>query len=164
MVLPDLLEENLEIVFCGTAAGDKSAERQAYYAGRGNMFYMILALCGFTPRVLHPDEYTKLLLYGIGLTDLAKFTHGMDNKLVMTDYDIASFENKIQKYSPKVVCFNGKEAAKVFLQLNKTSQINFGLQDTTINNTKVYVAPSTSFSARKYWDEEHWHNIKLHLK
>jgi len=39
MILPDLLASNLKIVFCGSAAGTKSAENKAYYAGPGNRFY-----------------------------------------------------------------------------------------------------------------------------
>ncbi|NIR58662.1 MAG: mismatch-specific DNA-glycosylase, partial [Gammaproteobacteria bacterium] len=31
-VLPDVLAENLDIVFCGSAAGRVSAARGAYYA------------------------------------------------------------------------------------------------------------------------------------
>ena len=74
MILPDLLKENLKIVFCGTAAGNKSAERKAYYAGAGNLFYPTLASCDLTPRILKPQEFPELLNYQIGLTDLAKFT------------------------------------------------------------------------------------------
>ena len=44
MILPDLLKDNLKIVFCGTAAGNKSAERKAYYAVAGNLFYPALLL------------------------------------------------------------------------------------------------------------------------
>ncbi|MCX6741231.1 MAG: mismatch-specific DNA-glycosylase, partial [Candidatus Parcubacteria bacterium] len=38
MILPDVLEKGLRIVFCGTAVGDRSAKRRCYYAGRGNKF------------------------------------------------------------------------------------------------------------------------------
>jgi TDG/mug DNA glycosylase family protein len=71
MILPDLLKANLSVVFCGTAAGSKSAERKAYYAGAGNLFYPTLESCGFTPRILKPQEFSELLNCQIGLTDLA---------------------------------------------------------------------------------------------
>jgi len=163
-VLPDVLDYNLDIVFCGTAAGDKSAKRKAYYAGIGNLFYTTLASCGFTPSLFRPEEFPSLLTYKIGLTDLAKFTHGIDKTLVKDDYDVLSFLKKIQKYQPKVVCFNGKEAAKVFFGLSSTKQVEYGLQRETINNSKLYVAPSTSFSARKYWDEEIWWKVRKYIK
>jgi TDG/mug DNA glycosylase family protein len=159
MVLPDLLRDNLNFVFCGTAAGDKSAERKAYYAGRGNLFYMVLASCGFTPKFLKPEEYPLLLTYNIGLTDLAKNTHGMDINLTKDDFDTISFEEKILKHQPKYICFNGKEAARVYMGLNNTKQVFLGLQNQKIGNTQLYVAPSTSFSARKYWDEKYWQEL-----
>jgi len=163
MILPDILHHNLDIVFCGTAAGNKSAERKAYYAGRGNLFYFTLTACGFTPRLLQPEEFPELLNYKIGLTDLAKFTHGMDKDLLEGDYDTKGFEDKILLCQPKVVCFNGKEAAKVYLQLLDTKQILYGEQDRQIGKTKLFVAPSTSFSARKYWDENIWQQLKKYM-
>lgn len=41
-VPPDLLAPHLRLVFCGTAAGNVSAARGAYYAGPGNQFWPIL--------------------------------------------------------------------------------------------------------------------------
>lgn len=130
MILPDVLKDDLNIVFCGTAAGNKSAERKAYYAGAGNLFYPTLASCGFTPRILKPEEFQELLNYKIGLTDLVKHHFGMDKDLKDEYYDTKEFENKIIKYQPKVVCFNGKEAAKVYFNLKYTKQVNYGIQST----------------------------------
>lgn len=42
MILPDVIEPGLRIVFCGTAAGAKSAAVGAYYAGPGNAFWATL--------------------------------------------------------------------------------------------------------------------------
>ena len=41
-VLRDLLQEQLQIVLCGTAAGTTSAAQRAYYAHRQNKFWKIL--------------------------------------------------------------------------------------------------------------------------
>jgi len=160
MILPDLLKNNLNLVFCGTAAGNKSAERKAYYAGAGNLFYPTLASCGFTPRILKPEEYPELLNYGIGLTDLVKHHFGMDKDLKREHFDTKSFEDKILKYQPKVVCFNGKEAAKVYFNLKYTKEVSYGLQNKVIGKTKLYVAPSTSLQAIAYWDESIWKALK----
>lgn len=163
MILPDLLMNNLNVVFCGTAPGNKSAERKAYYAGTGNLFYPTLAACEFTPRILKPHEFSELLNYNIGLTDLAKLTFGMDKDLKENDFDVKSFIQKIETYKPKVICFNGKEAAKVFFGLKSTKMIDYGLQNALIGNTKIYVAPSTSLQAIAYWDEGIWQSIKEHI-
>jgi TDG/mug DNA glycosylase family protein len=67
-MLDDLLQPNLLVVFCGTAAGSRSATLKEYYAGRGNRFWEVLATTKLTPRQLAPSEYGLLPTYGIGLT------------------------------------------------------------------------------------------------
>ena len=42
VVLPDVLERGLKVVFCGTALGPTSAQVGAYYAGPGNQFWDVL--------------------------------------------------------------------------------------------------------------------------
>lgn len=160
MILSDLLQSGLYIVFCGTAAGNKSAERKAYYAGAGNKFYPTLVGSGLTPMLLKPFEYPELLKHNIGLTDLVKFHFGMDKDLKAEHYDTKSFEDKILKYQPKIVCFNGKEAAKVYFGITKTSEVNYGLQEKMIGASRLYVAPSTSLRAIAYWDDTIWSNLK----
>jgi TDG/mug DNA glycosylase family protein len=160
MILPDLISHGLDIVFCGTAVGNESAKRNAYYAGRGNQFYSVLFKSNLTPYILNPEEYVKLISFKIGLTDLAKNSVGNDSAVSDEDYDVISFKSKIIKYQPKIICFNGKEAARACFNMNKTSGISYGLQSETLNKTKLYVAPSTSAAARKYWDDAYWINLK----
>lgn len=163
-ILPDVLKHELNFVFCGTAAGNKSAERRAYYAGSGNLFYPTLVSCGYTSRLFRPEDFRELVNFKIGLTDLAKFVHGMDTDLKGTDYDTKSFEEKILKFQPQLVCFNGKEAARAYFKLKNTKQVPIGLQSSTIGRTKLYVAPSTSSTARKYWDENAWRQLKSFIQ
>lgn len=159
MILKDLLQPNLDIVFCGTAAGEVSAKKQAYYAGPGNQFYPVLYRAGFTKNLLQPQQYEQLLEYNIGLTDLVKFTSGNDNALSKRDYDVASFIKKILKYQPKVLCFNGKKAAAEFMG-TKTKIISYGFMAGTIGETRLVCAPSTSGSARRFWNEGVWVGLK----
>jgi TDG/mug DNA glycosylase family protein len=115
-MLEDLLVPNLKLVFCGTAAGKKSAELKQYYAGRNNRFWDILFVVKLTPRLLMPSEYKSLLNYGIGLTDIAKYNSGCDRDLKNSDFDVETTKNKILQYKPKYLCFNGKTAAKNYFQ------------------------------------------------
>jgi TDG/mug DNA glycosylase family protein len=55
-VLPDLIKPGLRIVFCGTAAGNVSAARGAYYAHPQNRFWSALHAFGLTPRQLEPES------------------------------------------------------------------------------------------------------------
>ena len=49
-ILPDLLQPGLALVFCGTAAGRRSAAEGAYYAHPGNLFWRALHAVQLTPR------------------------------------------------------------------------------------------------------------------
>lgn len=159
MILKDLLQPNLDIVFCGTAVSKVSAKKQAYYAGPGNQFYPVLYKVGLTSKLLQPQEYEQLLEYKIGLTDLVKLASGNDNVLNKRDYDVTGFSKKIFIYQPKVLCFNGKTAASEFMG-TRTKNINYGLMAGTIGETIMVCVPSTSGSARRFWDERVWLKLK----
>jgi TDG/mug DNA glycosylase family protein len=153
MVLKDVFKRGLKVVFCGTAVGDQSARRGAYYAGPGNQFWPILAETGLTPYRLLPEQYPSLVKFRIGLTDLVKGRAGRDTVLAAHDFDVESFKAKIEKFAPKAVGFNGKKAAEVFF--GRTG-IESGLQENRIGKTALFVLPSTSGAARGYWDPEYW--------
>ena len=155
-VLQDVISPNMRIVFCGTAVGDKSAESEAYYAHPTNKFWRILHKVGLTPKELSPDEYSTLSLYSLGLTDLVKMKHGTDDKLTPWDFDNDGFTAKIYEFRPQIICFNGKESASVYLSRNN---IDYGFQPEKIGNTRFFVAPSTSGSANRFWDEMWWFSL-----
>jgi len=151
-LLPDILKNNLKIVFCGTAAGDKSAKLQMYYAGPGNKFWKVLYEVGLTPEVLLPAQFEDLPLYGFGLTDLVKSVSGMDSAIDFRGKGVDILRNKMLRYKPKILCFNGKRAAQEFF----SHKVDYGLQTETIGATKLFVAPSTSGAANGFWDIERW--------
>jgi TDG/mug DNA glycosylase family protein len=159
VVLPDVLKPNLKVVFCGTTAGDRSAKVGAYYAGPGNQFWAVLARTGMTPRQLKPEEYSILPRYGIGLTDLAKGTHGSDARISTSEFDIGGFRKRIEKFRPQVVAFNGKRSAEVLLDRS----VKYGHQPEDIHGTAVFVLPSTSGAARGYWDERYWKELSVFM-
>jgi len=159
MVLPDLLDYNLIVVFCGTAVSRTSAKKNAYYASEDNKFYSTLYNCGFTPFQLKPEQYSNLLEYKIGLSDLAKRYAGGDKNLATKDFDVVGFKNKMKKYKPKVICFNGKRAGKEFLDLDKKGKLPYGLLEQEYYGIKLFVAPSTAYKADDYWDIKHWHDL-----
>ena len=153
VVLPDILGKGLKVVFCGTAVGDQSARRGAYYAGPGNQFWEILAETGLTPFRLRPEQYPSLINYRIGLTDLVKGRSGRDTILSAHDFDVEGFKAKIEKFAPRAVGFNGKKAAEEFFG---GKGIVYGRQKEHIGATTVFVLPSTSGAARGYWDSKYW--------
>jgi TDG/mug DNA glycosylase family protein len=156
MVLPDLLRPGLKVVFCGTAVGERSAQRGAYYAGPGNRFWDILADTGLTPHRFTPEQYPSLLKFRIGLTDLVKGRSGQDVHLSAGDFDVSGFREKIEKYAPKAVGFNGKKAAQLFLA---SPSVEYGHQKEPIGPTALFVLPSTSGAARGFWDPKYWFQL-----
>lgn len=154
--LPDVLKPNLDVVFCGTAASAKAAKLGAYYANPTNRFWKTLFEIGLTPREFEPPEFEAVVEFGIGFTDLAKHTSGQDASLKQADFDTASFRTKVERFAPKVVAFNGKRAASVFLGIKSP---NYGLQAAHIAATATFVLPSTSALAKKFWDIRYWQEL-----
>ena len=113
-MLTDVLTQDLTLVVCGSAAGKRSAELGEYYAGRGNKFWATLSETDLTPRQLIPSEYSLLLKFRIGLTDVVKGQAGGDSELDFSRADPQALREKMLRYSPKYLCFNGKRSAKVF--------------------------------------------------
>lgn len=156
MVVEDVLEPGLRVVFCGTALGTASARAGAYYAGPGNKFWSTLHEVGLTPRRLDPTEYHDLLRYGIGLTDLCKTRSGSDQEIGSDAFDVARLVAQLERHRPARLAFNGKKAAKEALSLDR---VEFGLQGSPLAGTDVHVLPSTSGAASGYWDIAYWRRL-----
>ena len=152
-VLPDVLAPGLRIIFCGSAAGRRSAEVGAYYAGRGNLFWPTLTSVGLTPCLLQPHDFPKLPDYGLGLTDICKTQSGADAELDRAADDPEGLRHKIEQCRPVVVAFVGKRPAQVFLA---RKPVGYGFQPETVGRTALFVLPSPSGLARASWDEKWW--------
>jgi double-stranded uracil-DNA glycosylase len=155
-VLPDLLRPGLKLVIVGTAAGEASAIKGFYYAGRGNRFWRVLHEVGLTATELGPKDCERLLHYGIGLTDLAKDVSGMDAELPADCFDTVRLRRMIERLSPGVVAFNGKKAAAIFFGIKKSSKLEYGRQRDRIGGTAIYICPSTSAAAKAHWSQKPW--------
>lgn len=151
-ILPDVLQSGLALVFCGTAAGKRSAAERAYYAHPGNLFWRALFEAGLTPRQLAPPEFSQLPGYGIGLTDLAKRHSGNDNELPRDAFDVPALIGKIERHQPRLLAFTSKNAARTVLG----HAAHYGLHDETIGDTRLFVLPSPSGQARGHWDLGPW--------
>ncbi|KAA2214950.1 mismatch-specific DNA-glycosylase [Teichococcus oryzae] len=154
-ILPDLLVPGLRLVFCGSAPGAVSAARGAYYAHPGNRFWSILHQAGLTPRRLAPAEYPSLLWLGIGLTDMAKHASGNDDQLPPDAYDPEGFAARIRAVRPLAVAFTAKAPAAAFLE-RRTSAISYGRVEGPADFPMLWVMPSTSGQASRFWDARPW--------
>lgn len=157
-ILPDLLAPGLQVVFCGTAPGTRSAQAGAYYAHPGNHFWRALFETGLTPRLLAPAGFREVLRHGIGLTDVAKHHFGSDAELPREAFDAVSLRRKLARYRPRIVAFTSKNAARAGLALGSRN-LDYGEQTTTLAQTRVFVLPSPSGQARGFWDITPWREL-----
>ena len=157
MSLPDYLRCELGAVFCGTAVGNRSFECGHYYAGRGNKFWRVLRDTGLIPVQLDPCRDAEILNYGLGLTDLVKTHHGSDRSLPKGMLDPEGLAAKITRYQPRFLAFNGKTAAEAYLG----NKLDYELQNHSIGRTRIFVLPSTSGAAGRYWDFGIWQRFAM---
>jgi double-stranded uracil-DNA glycosylase len=156
--LPDMLRENLRLVFVGTAASNRSAADGHYYAHPGNRFWNAIHEVGLTARRYQPAEFTKLLPLGIGFTDLNKSEAGMDHQLSAGSIDVAAFRAKIEKFRPDAIAFTSKKAAS-YLYGRPTSAIAFGRQPPSEGFCDVFVLTSPSGAASGHWSLQPWQEL-----
>jgi len=148
-MLPDVLTEQMKIVFCGITT---TALEGVYYTSPGDKFWTTLHKVGLTPVILEARDYLSLATFGLGVTDLTRNVPCLGGRAV-PEFDCDSLREKIARFSPQILCFNGKKAAKIYFS---NRNIDYGWQQEAIGNTKIFVAPSTSGSAGRYWDEKWW--------
>lgn len=161
MILPDVLAPGLSLVLCGTAPSRISAAKGAYYANPGNRFWRTLHEVGLTPVQIPPADYARVLEFGIGLTDLNKTEFGCDHDLSSAAYDVKGFTAKIRAYAPSLIAFDSKNAAKAFFG---TASISLGLQAATLDGIPIFVVPSPSGLARRFFDIGPWHDLARNVE
>jgi TDG/mug DNA glycosylase family protein len=154
-VLPEQLRPGLKLVFCGTAAGRKSAREGAYYAHGQNKFWKTLHAVGLTPRLFAPQDYPLLNALDIGLTDIAKFTFGMDHQLPKDALGAEAAEalrKRIRKFAPRHLAFTSLNAGRTVM--GKAAKA--GTQPERLGETQVWILPSPSPLAANHWDIAPW--------
>ena len=155
MILPDVLQPGLRVVFCGTAAGAASAKAGAYYAGPGNAFWPTLHEVGLTPRRLDPGEFREVTRYGIGLTDLCKVRSGSDAEIGTGGFDVGRLAAALEEHAPAWIAFTSKNSGRAALG----RAVEYGRQPERLGPSEVFVLPSPSGAARGYWDVGRWREL-----
>ena len=157
-ILPDRLKPGLKLVFCGTAAGRRSALAGAYYAHGQNKFWTTLHKVGLTPRLFAPDEYESLWELGIGLTDIAKHVYGMDHQLprdALGAEAVAALKARIRKAQPQILAFTSLNAGRKVMGPRAIA----GEQPEKLGDTRVFILPSPSPLAANHWDIKPWRDL-----
>jgi TDG/mug DNA glycosylase family protein len=162
-VLPDRLRPGLKLVFCGTAAGRQSALQQAYYAHSQNKFWTTLHGIGLTPHLFRPQDYERLWELGIGLTDIAKHSFGMDHQLprdALGSDAVAALKARIRKASPRILAFTSLHGGRKVMGANAVA----GEQVERMGETRIFILPSPSPLAANHWDIGPWQALAAAVK
>src|SRR3990172_4529088 len=150
--LPDYLRPGLDVIFVGINPGLASARRGHHYAGGTNHFWPLLHEAGFVPEPVTYEDDARMPEFGIGLTNLVdRPSRGIDD-LSREEMlaGAARLRDKLRRYRPRVVCFNGKAIYEAF----SGRRCQFGLQPERADGALVYVMPSTSARTVSYQRED----------
>ena len=141
--LPDILGHGLDIVFCGINPGAAAAAAGHHFLGRGNRFWPVVHLAGFTPRQLAPEEDRSALDFGIGLTTAVERPTSRASQVHAQEFgDAASaLAAKIAFYRPRCIAFLGKAAYAGIMQKRT---VEWGEQDERFGGARVWILPNPS--------------------
>lgn len=105
---------------------------------------------------MRSQSYADLLMGGIGLTDLNKSEAGADSELSDAEFRVDEFKAKMLRFRPKVIGFTSKFAATKYFS---RGTVTYGLQLEQLGDTQLFVLPSTSGRARRYFDIGQWRSL-----
>jgi double-stranded uracil-DNA glycosylase len=147
--LPDILAPSLSVVFCGINPGMLAATTGHHFAGRGNRFWRVVHLAGFTPMLLHPEDDRAFLQYGYGLTTAVARATARADRLSRSEIMAAAsaFEEKIERLAPRYIAFLGKMALSA---ITTRRDIEWGPQAETFGGARAWVLPNPSGLNRSF--------------
>jgi TDG/mug DNA glycosylase family protein len=151
-ILPDILAPGLDVIFVGAAPSHSSADIGHYYAGPTNKFWLLLCQAEFTPRLLRSEEDAEVLRFGVGLTGIYKHIATSANHLLPAPTEAlrAALRDKLLRYGPSFVCYNGKDVYQL-----ATGRVctDWGEQEERSGDSRVFVVHSSSARA-DFWGKE----------
>ncbi len=147
--LPDIIADRLAVLFCGINPGMAAAATGHHFAGRGNRFWRVLHLAGFTPEEIRPRNDRMILQHRCGLTTVVERPTARADELLPQEFIAAAveFEQKIARYRPRFVAFLGKAA---YSGLSGRRDIAWGLQLATMQGSAIWVLPNPSGRNRAF--------------
>ncbi len=146
--LPDYLTAGLDLVFVGLNPGLQSVRAGHYFASPRNRFWRAANRAGIFDPTIWAEEDHWAVEQGIGFTDVVKRASGGASDLRAADYRCWSpvLRDKLERFSPRIVCFHGVVAYGNFLKygLAVTESPGLGPQHREIGVSKVFVTPNPS--------------------
>jgi TDG/mug DNA glycosylase family protein len=141
--VPDLIAQDLEVLFVGINPGLYSAATGHHFARPGNRFWPALHSSGFTPRLMKPWEEKTLLEYGIGITNLVRRATVAADELTTEELRRGRqrLARKVRRFRPRVVAVVGIGAYRIAFGRPKAV---IGLQPERLGSSALWVLPNPS--------------------
>ena len=151
--LPDILSPGLQVVFCGLNPGVDAAAAGHHFLGRGNRFWPVLHLAGFTPHQLAPQDDHTVLDFGLGLTAAVGRPTTRADQVAKDEFTQAAdaVQRKLETYRPQWIAFLGKAA---YAAMTGKRQLAWGEQLERFGGARVWILPNPSGLNRGYSKEQ----------
>jgi mismatch-specific thymine-DNA glycosylase len=126
--LPDILNDNLWVLFVGYNPGRFSIQRGHHFAGPENDFWPLLFESGLTGRRLGYRDDRELLVWNLGVTNVVdRMTPSSQDlrreELVEGGYRL---RQKVWQLRPRVVCCLGKDVYRAYADRRARDAVAWG--------------------------------------
>jgi len=141
--VPDLVAENLRVLFVGINPSTCSGARGLHFASPGNRFWPTLHRAGFTDRQLRPDERDALLSLGLGISNLANRATAQATEVSDEELRAGALRLRrlLQSIKPAAVAVLGKGAYETGFGV-KTGAM--GPQKESLEGIPLWILPNPS--------------------
>jgi TDG/mug DNA glycosylase family protein len=141
--VPDVIADDLRVLFCGINPGLYSAWSGHHFARPGNRFWPALHIGGFTKRLLRPSEERELLSTGCGITNIAARASASADELAPAELVAGGRKlvGRVRRRQPRFLAVLGVGAYRVAFGRPKAG---LGLQTERIGETQIWVLPNPS--------------------
>lgn len=141
--VPDVIQPDLDVLFCGINPGLYSGAVGHHFARPGNRFWRTLHLAGFTDRVLSPDHERQLLVAGLGVTNLVSRATATADELARDELVAGAVRlgTTAERYRPRFVAILGVSAFRIAFGRPRAT---IGPQPERIGPSLAWVLPNPS--------------------
>ncbi len=148
-LLPDLLGPGLSVVFCGINPGVSAAASGHHFVGRGNRFWRVLHLAGYTQQQIAPEDDGTILKLGYGLTTAVGRPTNRADQLLADEFTqaAATLLAKMEFHRPRHIAFLGKAA---YAGISGKQVIAWGEQQERFGPARVWILPNPSGRNRSF--------------
>lgn len=141
--VPDVIADDLAVLFCGINPGLYSGATRHHFARPGNRFWKVLHQAGFTGRLLTPFDEDALVERRIGITNLVERATATAAELTPEELRAGArrLARKATRRRPRVVAVLGIEA---YRHAFARPTARLGEQEHTLGPARVWVLPNPS--------------------